>query len=362
MSRDAIFNTRRHRLLRTRVPLAENLASATLICVLAGVVIWVLNQRDAYDSAARDLAPDLLDRNRPTIEIYNAPLSPWFEPGRPQLPARAALGPLPETILDEHWQLVGRVKAFDADNLYEKINGEAERFLKQGFVALSYAVLRSVEDGSEMAIELYDQGSIGGSMGVFSQHVSDHRAVRQQNGVSYFMTSAGVIGRNGRFFFRVAGDRQSERITAKSAQLVEAFAGLALEAEEAPEGLRILTYGMGVAQQNVSFQKSNVFQFDFANDFWLGSLKQDEAARLFVHAADTAAAASALIEAILEEQSADYRPVGSEADWTTLQHTFLSTYFAIGQRGRFVFGVENLRDQQAVGPIMAQFREQTGVD
>ncbi len=68
------------------------------------------------------------------------------------------------------------------------------------------------------------------------------------------------------------------------------------------------------------------------------------------------------MEAILEEQSADYRPVGSEADGTTLQHTFLSTYFAIGQRGRFVFGVENLRDQRDAGPIMAQFREHTGGD
>ncbi len=176
------------------------------------------------------------------------------------------------------------------------------------------------------------------------------------------MTSAGVIGRKGQFFFRVAGDRQSDLITAKSAQLVGAFAGLMLEVGEEPEGLRILTQGMGVAEQNVSFQTSNVFQFDFAKDFWFGALEQDQAARLFVHAADTAAAASALMEAILEEQSADYRPLGSEADWTTLQHTFLSTYFAIGQRRRFVFGVDNLRDQRGIGPIMAQFRERTGVD
>ncbi len=167
MSRDNIFNTRRHRLLRTRIPLTENVAIVVLICVLAGVVIWVLGQRDAYDPAARDLTPELPVQDRPAIAIYNAPLSPWFEPGQSQLPPREALGPLPETILDEQWQLVGRVKTFDADNLYEKINGEAERFLKQGFVSLSYAVLRSAEDGSEMAIELYDQGSVGGSMGAF---------------------------------------------------------------------------------------------------------------------------------------------------------------------------------------------------
>lgn len=362
MSRDAIFNTRRHRLLRTRIPLAEHLASAVLICVLAGVVIWVLAQRNAYDPAARDLPPELLAKDGPAVEIYNAPLSPWVEPGQSQVAARPALGPLPETILDEQWQLVGRARTFDAGNLYEKINGEAERFLKQGFISLSYAVLRSAQDGSEMAIELYDQGSVGGSMGVFSQHVSDNRTVRRQNGVSFFMTSAGVIGRKGRYFFRIAGDRQSERISSKSAQLVRVLGALEADVGEAPEGLRILTQGMAVAEQNVSFQKSNVFQFDFASDFWFGSLEQDQAARLFVHAADTKAAASALMEAILGEQNADYRPAGSDDDWTTLQHTFLSTYFAIGQRGRFVFGVDNLRDQRRIRPIMVQFGERTGVD
>lgn len=363
MTRDSVFNTRRHRLLRTRIPLAENVVSVAIACALGGVVIWVLAQRDAFDPEARDLPPGLLVRDGPAIEIYSRPLSPWTEPGQTRVTAGPALGALPESILDEQWQPSGRTRTFDAGNLYEKINGEAEKFLKQGFVSLNYVVLRSADDGSEIAIELYDQGSVGGSMGVFSEHVSGDRVVEEASDVTFFMTSAGVIGRKDRFFFRVAGDRQNENITGKSGQLVRAFADLEGSGTgNAPEGLGILTKAMGIPERNVSFQKKNVFQFDFASDFWFGRLAKDEAARVFVHIADTEADASALLGAIIEEQKAEYRMVESADAWTTLQHAYLSTYFSIGRQGHFVFGVDNLSDRQGVDALMEEFRERVDLE
>jgi hypothetical protein len=363
MTRDSVLNTRRHRLLRTRIPLAENLVSIAIACALGGVVIWVLAQRDAFDPEARDLSPALLVRPGPAIEIYNPPLSSWVEPGQSPITAKPTLGALPLSILDEQWQPAGRARRFGADNLYEKINGEAEKFLKQGFVSLDYVVLRSAEDGSEIAIELYDQGSVGGSMGVFSAHVSDDRVLEEEAGVTYFMTSAGVIGRKDRFFFRVAGDRQSGEVTDKSARLVSAFAGLADSSDvDTSEGLGLLTKAMGVQERNVTFQKNNVFQFDFAREFWFGGLEKDEAARLFVHVADTEADASALLEAIIEDQKSDYQEVAATDAWTTLRHAFLSTYFSIGQQGRYVFGVDNLSDPGGIRATMERFREHVDFD
>jgi len=362
MTRDSVFNTRRHRLLRTRIPLAENVVSIAIAFALGGVVIWVLAQRDAFDPESRDLPSELLVRDGPAIEIYSRPLNPWIEPGQTRGTAGPALGALPESILDEQWQTGGRARTFDAGNLYEKINGEAEKFLKQGFVSLDYVVLRSAEDGSEIAIELYDQGSVGGSMGVFSEHVSGDRVVEEESGVTFFMTSAGVIGRKDRFFFRVAGDRQNDKITGKSVQLVRAFADLEGADGKAPEGLGILTKAMGIPERDVSFQKKNVFQFDFASDFWFGRLEKDEAARVFVHIADTDADASALLGAIIEAQKADYRMVESADAWTTMQHAFLSTYFSISRQGRSVFGVDNLSDRAGVETVMEEFRERVDLE
>ena len=42
------------------------------------------------------------------------------------------LGVLPASVVDANWQLKARVRTFDAANLYEEINGEAEKFIKQG--------------------------------------------------------------------------------------------------------------------------------------------------------------------------------------------------------------------------------------
>jgi hypothetical protein len=363
MARDSVLNTRRHRLLRTRIPLIENVVSIAIACALGGVVLWVLGQRDAFDPGARDLPPALLHRDGPAIEIYKRPLRPWKEPGASRDIVGPVLHALPEAILDEEWQPVGRTRTFHADNLYEKINGEAEKFLKQGFVSLDYVVLRSAEDGSEIAIELYDQGSVGGSMGVFSEHVSQDRVVGERGGVTFFMTATGVIGRKGRFFFRVAADRQSENITAKSVQLVRAFADLeGVDAGSVPRGLGILTQAMGVPKRNVSFQKKNVFQFDFANEFWFGRPDNEDAGRLFVHIADTESDASALLEAMMEEQKADCSVVKSADAWTTFQHNFLSTYFSIGRRGRLVFGVDNLSDRQNIEAMMDRFRKRLDLE
>jgi len=71
------------------------------------------------------------------------------------------LGVLPASVVDANWQLKARVHTFDAANIYEEINGEAEKFIKQGLRNMHYATLRA-SDGTEFAIELYDQGGIGG--------------------------------------------------------------------------------------------------------------------------------------------------------------------------------------------------------
>lgn len=200
-------------------------------------------------------------------------------------------------------------------------------------------------------------------MGVFSAHVSYDRVLEEKDGVAYFMTSAGVIGRTDRFFFRVAGDRQSGEVTGKSARLVTTFADLAESSDvNTPEGLGLLTQAMDIPERNVSFQKSNVFQLDFARDFWFGGLEEDEAARVFVHLAETKADASALLEAIIEEQKADYRLVDTADAWTTLKHAFLSTYFSIGQQGRYVFGVDNLSDLEGIQPTMEKFGERLDLE
>ena len=74
---------------------------------------------------------------------------------------------------------------------------EAEKFIKQG----SEGCITRGTDGSEMALELYDQSDIGGSIGIFAAHKPQTRTSSNAS-ASHFTTSDGLIGRTGQFFAR----------------------------------------------------------------------------------------------------------------------------------------------------------------
>ncbi|MGB0751713.1 MAG: DUF6599 family protein [Gammaproteobacteria bacterium] len=355
MAERSVFRRRQRRLLRPVVPRTENLAFAIIGLALAGVIAWVFAQRDAYDPGMRDLDPELLSRDGPKIQLYNQPLKPWVEPGSEQRVAAApALGPFPDSLVADDWALAGRIRSFNADNLYEKINGEAEKFLKQGFQSLHYAVIRA-PDGTELSIELYDQGNLGGSLGIFADHTNSSAQLRESAGVSYFLTSVGVIGRMGQYFFRAAADRSTDVVTLKSQQLAASLAelvgGRAAVAAPAPQStqptagadeLKVLVDALGVGESDVAFEAENAFQFDFAKAFWFARTGDD--ARVFVHRAADADRAQAMFKALLEELSFDFQMVQRNENEAVLVHEFLKTWFELRLSAQYVIGIENAKD------------------
>ena len=109
-------------------------------------------------------------------------------------------------------------------------------------------------------------------------------------------------------------------------------------------------------------QEDNVFQYDFAHDFWFGNAGFDDDARLFVHIADDSASADDLVTALLEEHSYEYDEVESDADYRLFRHRYLGTFFVIAQQGRYVFGAEKLADTGAVTTLLARIAESLGND
>jgi hypothetical protein len=363
MPREHLFNTRLTRLRRTHIPRGENLSVALIFLALIVLVTWLTTTRNNFDPTERDLPIELLGDNSLQIDIYNRPLKPWVEPGQQIAGAAFELGPFPPAVLDAGWQPVGRVRSFQPDNLYEKINGEAEKFIRQGFVELAYLRLRSSSDAGEIAIELFDQGDLGGSLGIFSEHAAG-RAVEDRDGVNFFTTEAGAIGRKDRYFFRIAGDSSSDAITDKASSLVTAFAQLGAASaatktrtRDMPAGFALLNRGLGIAETDIQFQEDNVFQYDFAKRFWFADAGLGGDARLFVHIADTAAGAERLVAALAEEHGYEYDELESDGAQRIFRHRYLGTYFVVAQRGPYVFGVENSPDAGAVSGLMARISE-----
>jgi hypothetical protein len=368
MRRDRVFNNHKSRLMRTHIPGGENLSVALIFLMLIVLGAWVTTTRNDFDPAERDLAIELMGDNSRQIELYNQPLRSWVEPGQPLTGTAFDIGPFPARTLDDDWQPVGRIRFFQADNLYEKINGEAEKFIKQGFVRLAFLRLRSASGAGEIAIELFDQGSLSGSLGIFSEHAAG-RDVEDRDGVSFFATDIGAIGRKGRYFFRIAGDRDSAGITDKSAGLLTAFGQLDRDApasttveRPASAGFVLLHQRLGIAEADIQFQESNVFQYDFAQRFWFGDAGVDDNARLFIHTADSATDAENLITALVAEHGYEYDRLDSEGTYSLFRHRYLGSYFAIARRDQYVFGMEKSPDTAAIADSLERINGLLGDD
>ena len=352
MVRDRVFTSKKRRVLRKHIPFLENISGIILLCGLTAMVIWFVSRKANYDPMERDISYEQLLQKSNEPQLYTPPLKLWVEPGSTIEVPTQNLGNFPPAIVDEEWQVVTPLKQFYTGNLYEKINGEAEKFIRQGFQSLSYLVLRSKSDQSEIAIEMFDQGDLGGSMGIFADHLSEEKIVAQKGPVIFFMTSAGAIGRKGRFFFRIAGDQAIENIREKSHQLLESFSQLPQAAGEIPRAFYILSEKMKIPLSLISFQKQNVFQYDFVLDFWFARIEGSDSARLFLHQASSHEDAEVLFEEILAEQSYDYQIVEDDGMLVVMFHQYLKNYFAIQFKGPFVFGIENVEDLHDIAPLM----------
>lgn len=359
MSNTDVINPRRFQLLRTTISRGENIVALIILASLAVVIAWVASTRDNYDPAFRDIAPELLAKSEAEKSLYVPPLKRLASDttSAPASSGVLALGPFPGTIVSEGWAIASRVRQFDADTLFEKINGEAPKFTKQGFQSLHYVVLASTATKEEIGIELFDQGDKGGSLGIFSDHQSANSTVESADGVTFFRTSIGAIGRRGQYFFRIIGDADTETVQAKAIQIATAMSSLQAGQEDVPAGMALLANGMNIDPQLISFQKANVFKFDFASDFWFGKISSDANARLFAHEAKSAEAASTLRTKLLDDLGFDLEMVTEAEDHSILLHGFLKNYFALGVSDNWVFGIENAKSQDDATQAIAQFIE-----
>lgn len=355
MEPEPVFNPKRRTVRRTYISTAEVLWSIVVILSLAGIVVWTAAQRNAYDPGERDIPFEMLARSPVFDDLYKPPLKPWSEPGQKAAKEKVSLGLFPESVLDGGWRIGSPLKQFSPETLYEKINGEAEKFLREGFKSLHYIRLRSDTKGEEIAIELFDQGNQKGSMSIFSDYVSRGKEVKQIGQAFYFMTFVGAIGRKGRYFFRIAGDKESERIRLKSLQLVEALSRLPEDEARTSVGIRVLRDGMDIDPGRITYQGTNVFQFDFAGDFWFGQVEPEKPTRLFLHRAATPEEATRLFEQIVVEQGYDYEVKERSSNYASMRHSFLKTFFAIKQKGRFIYGIEKAPDDESLTRVMDSF-------
>lgn len=339
-----LFNPKRRRVNRKHISSYEILSSLIILFSLANIVLWTATRKNLYDPTRQDVSLEALEQVSSSIVLYQRPLKPWQSSDKASSSLDIDLGIFPDSIASDRWQPKSRVKTFDPENLYVKINGEAERFLRHDFKRLSYLVLQSANQIEEISIELYNQGSVAGSSGIFAEHRSPDSQVEQKGPSTYFATSIGLIGRKDHFFYRIAGNRSSESIRDKSLQLVQSFSELPAPESAVAFGYQLLQE-LNIKPAEIRHQAVNVFQYDFAKDFWFGKPDTTNQAEVFVHRAESNDSGLQLLTRILEEHQYEYQTIRKTENLAFLQHNFLKSYFIIAIQDSFIFGADKTPDQ-----------------
>lgn len=345
MAKPKLLNPKKRRVLRKRIGTAELIGSILVLFALSATVSWIAAQRSNYDPKLQDLSINERMSEGKRILLYSRPLKRWQEPGNSSPTKSTDLAIFPQTVLAEDWTVKSGVRTFSSETLFEKINGEAERFLRHGFERLYYLVIQAPDKLEEISIELYDQGGIGGSSGVFSEHHTAERKLEQTGSNVYFGTEIGVVGRKGRYFYRIAGNRSSESIRRKSLQLTRSFSSLPEPTEKRAFGFLLLRERLKIPLAEIRHKRVNVFQFDFAKDFWFGRPEKSRKIELFVHRAQSGPAAGDLFRQIVAEQQQEYRIVEQAENSVVLRHNFLQTFFSMAYRGNYLFGADRAADR-----------------
>ena len=360
MNPQRVFNPRKRWLLRKQLPGPEVLSGVLVLGLLALVLGWVLAQRDAYDPVERDLPYAMLSEAPVKDELYHPPLVRWHEPGQAPAANAAAvaggLAPFPGGVAADGWLVDGRLRSFTADTLYEKINGEAEKFIRQGFRGLYVLDFKSRDEKHTLSVELFDQGTLAGSLGIFSGHNTRGARVNQQAGVLYFPTGAGAIGMKENWFFRMAGNSGAAPVLAQARHLVAALKALPGEPAGRDPLFTLFTGMLGLGPAELAFQKQNVFQYDFASDFWFAQVP-GSSARWFAHRAANSAAAQKLFQAIAAEHALDYTVSSQGPEQVRMIHPFLKTHFAMAWRDNLVYGLEQEPKVERLNPAMSRLEK-----
>jgi len=353
---DRILTDRGRKLFRKHIPDSELGFGVGFTLFVLVMAVWFVYQEDNYDPGERDIAPELMVAGSVEDKLYRTPLQRWVDPSQRGV-AQAAVdtGILPDEILEGGWLPSTRPQEFVEDNLFEKINGQAPQYISYGFQKLHYLGLEHPESGKEISIEFYDMGNFQNALGIFSAQRGDQEVLTAENAY-YYQTAIGAIGLSGPFYFKFAGTELNDELTiAKAESMVPVVASMDRAQIYKPVAFTAFADTLGIPFSGISYVTEDVFQYDFAKNFWFGTPGEADSMEYYLHEARDEAEAAALFDKLLENHLYDYERVGEEIDGSvTLKHQFLDEYLVMERRGSMIYGLDGAPVLDAIDDEMGK--------
>ncbi|MBD3180380.1 MAG: hypothetical protein GF417_12855 [Candidatus Latescibacteria bacterium] len=136
------------------------------------------------------------------------------------------------------WSPQGEMAVYHADNLWEYINGSAEKFMSYDFVETAAQDFAS-EDGMELKVEVYQHGSSRMAFGIYSQFSMG----KKDNGEIGTLSFAGGYSLHfwkGDYYVKVSLFEKSEYLSERMKEFAHAIASGIPEKGSLPEGVGYL--------------------------------------------------------------------------------------------------------------------------
>jgi hypothetical protein len=341
-----IFNDRPRKIFRHYIGRSEFLFSSifTVFVVLMG--IWFFAQKENYDPGERDIAYELLLEQSVEDHLWEPPMQYWTEPGTSV--ASAAVGPdvgiYPAEVASDGWAPIGRLKEFTNKTVYEKIDGQEVQYNSFG---MQFMYFLSIGKGDiEVNIELYDMGEFKNALGVYSAQRSDGSEVEQIGTAFITRTSVGALAIVNQFYFKFSANIEDSAISDHAVKVIDAFAKQQGEGDPDPAIYTMLNDGLGLDFKQIAYQKTDVFQYDFAADFWFATPSGDSKLKYFLHQELDDESADSLFGSIMEEHEFEFDVVSQDDSDVLMRHDFLKTFNTMNKTGSFVYGVEGAATQE----------------
>ena len=349
--KERIFTNRKRRIYRKRIPGGETIFGGCFVVFLLLSGGWFLSQKDNFNPEDRDISIAILEESAVEDNLYRTPLQPWIDPAAKSESSTAPqyrLGIFPQSLLDDGWIPSSRLQTFNESNLFEKINGAAPQYFQFGFSALNFISIKKPETELEINIELYDMASLPNALGIFATQRDDEQALEKFDNTYFFETPAGAMGIINNFYFKITGNQNTSQITDKARLLIAVFNNIRSESAKIPKIFDVFANKMKVPFERIIYQKQDVFQFDFASNFWFARPDADADLRFFVHEAASEDEAQQLFDQLYQENLFDHTLVNETRQGAVLKHNFLGTFLALNRNGIYIFGVDSAPDENVL--------------
>lgn len=177
-----------------------------------------------------------------------------------------------DTNLSRNWKPMGEVEFYNADNLYEKINGKAEQYLDYDVVGLQTVTFIDKDGNRFVDLYVYDMGKPLNAFGIFS-------AIRYPDEPSIDLGQGGYKS-DGYFFWK--GKYYTQVVLSDFDEEIEKFASkLARDIESKQEELPVEIWGLDkfpeedLMPNSIQYFKKEGLNLSFLNDVYVAIYEKE---------------------------------------------------------------------------------------